>query len=75
MSSSCESEHPTLTSDIFTANTKLRPLATEHLRRNPYRPFRFMNLPIEIRLMIAELVLKSDYLAKFRWLSYASFLI
>ncbi|KAF1931918.1 uncharacterized protein M421DRAFT_2535 [Didymella exigua CBS 183.55] len=61
-------------SETYLEDRKFRNMGDEYLRLNPRQPFRFMDLPTEIRLMIARHFMKSDNDGALlcRWLEVSS---
>ncbi|KAJ4383660.1 hypothetical protein N0V86_001715 [Didymella sp. IMI 355093] len=58
----------TLTGRSYLKDLKFRRIFDKYLSQNPRLPFRFMDLPTEIRLMVARYVMKSHISLEFRWL-------
>ncbi|KAF2631359.1 hypothetical protein BU25DRAFT_454815 [Macroventuria anomochaeta] len=54
----------------YLENPQFRAMVARFLSQNPRRPFRFLDLPTEIRSVIARYVLKYDMPLEFRWLTY-----
>jgi hypothetical protein len=60
----------TLIGRSYLKDLKFRKIIDKYLSQNPRLPFRFMDLPTEIRLMIARYVMKSHVSLQFRWLEH-----
>ncbi|KAH6643533.1 hypothetical protein C7974DRAFT_407271 [Boeremia exigua] len=58
--------------ESFAANSAFHASASSFIRHNPHHPFRFMDLPTEIRAIIAGYAFKSDQMLVFRWLERRS---